>query len=455
MWPVSSAYEQVMVDGNRQDRFEASLFDKDFRPLGTPLTLAGEGGVTSEIRGEPQSRASFALLDRNRSLPPHDDGRWFSWNIGITVKTYVLGSWVEVPLFFGPVQDVAKKGIKYEIDCDSKDVQHLAPHTFKQATIFRKHTKLHQAIKLGLAERGDTKVDLDHVRQRLHSTVVGYRRNEPMKVFRQMARDANKQFYLRGDGTWKLREWPNHLAWKFTSGPDGTLTELPEERSSLGPVRDTFIVKGRRTERRPIPKKAEMDQKSLAGATSIHVENKADFLDVLEPGLKISIGGQGNNDPEVRKIAGSYTPGSRTIPLANALANAHGEGAPVSVTVKIDKEVAVIGKATLTQGHKFSAQSLTGGYRPRQEIFDRPSVHKVSRATDLAEALRDRAGGVSEQSIAVSSVPIWFLELGDLFGVDFFDTDHRSRIQRLFLPFRKGERMEINWLGERPPKGKK
>lgn len=170
--------------------------------------------------------------------------------------------------------------------------------------------------------------------------------------------------------------------------------------------------------------------------------------------MKVKIGGQGSNEPETRKIAGSYTPGSRTIPLSDDLDNAHGVGAPVVITVKKDIERAVIGRASLGQNHRFSAENMTDGKRPRIEVFERPSIHKVQRATEVAEDTRDRIAGHSEQSIAISSLGIWPLEVGDIFIVEQRGTDHRSRIQRLSFQLSLGGTMEINWLGERRPRGR-
>lgn len=455
MWPVSSDYAEALTAGNRTVVFRAELFDKNFSPVGTSLQLEEGGTVDLELRGEPQGRASFALLDERRVLPPQDDARWFSRFIKITVDTKVGGTWESVPLIFGSVQDIAQSDIRYEIDIDTKDVQHLAPHVFARGTQVRKHTKIHRAIREVMETRGETRFDLANVPFRLPENRGGKIGVEPWKFVKSLARDADKHLFYRGDGTLKLQKWQDHVVWKFKAGADGTLTAYPQERSSVGPVRDTIVVQGRRVERVEVTRKSEMDEKAAIGATSIHIINDQKFIDLLDAGVKIKIGGQGENPPETRTIGGAYTPGSRNIPFANGLDHKHPDGAPVSVTVKRDQERAVIGKATLTQNHKFSAENITGGKRPRIEVFERPSIHKVKRATEVAESIRDRVAGQSEQSIAIRSVPIWHLEIGDIFVVDFRQVEHRSRIQRLSFPLSLDGTMEINWLGERRPRGRK
>lgn len=452
MWPVSAAYKDALIDGSRTVRFRAELFNKTFQPVGTPLVLDSSGSIDMELRGEPQGRASFALLDQNRVLPPQDDPRWFSYNIGISVDMKVDGEWDTVPLSYGPVQDISQSGIRFEIDCDTKDVQHLSPHTFARATQVTKHTKLHRAVREIMEPRGETKFDLGQVPNRLAEARSGGLGVEPWKFVKSLARDADRHLLYRGDGTLRLQKWQDHVVWKFKASRDGTLTAYPQERSSVGPVRDTIIVKGRRTEKKEVTKSAELDEKAEIDDNSIHVTNTQAFIDLLDEGLKIKIGGKGANPPETRTISGSYTPGSRTIPITNPLNHNHGDGAPVSITVKKDVERAVIGKATLNQNHRFSAENMTGGKRPRIELFDRPSIHKVSRATEVAESIRHRIAGQSEQSIAISTVPIWPLEIGDVYVVEFLGVEHRSRVQRISYPLSLGGMMEINWLGEKKPR---
>lgn len=455
MWPILGlkAYEDALVDGNRTVRFSASLYDKNFAPLGKPLILQG-GTVEMDLQSEPMGRASVELIDNANVLPDADNTVWFSWNLKLTVELKVSGNWVERPLFFGPIQDVSRSAKTYSIDADSKEVQHLAPHHFPKPFTVKKHTKLHAAIRDVMSARGETKFDLEHVRRRLHSNRHGWLGIEPWKLAKSFARDADMHLFYRGDGTLKLCSWSTAAAWRFTAGPDGTLVSYPEERASVGAVRDTVVVKGRKTEKVEVTKDSEMDEKSVIGATSIHVKVSPNFVSILEEGMKIKIGG--GDQPETRTIAGSYTPGSRTIPLSNALDRNHNVGAPVSVTVKKDKEFSILGRAELGAGHRLSSESLTGGKRPRIEVFERPSIHKKKTAESLADDLLDRISARFEQSIAVSSVPIWHLEVGDIFIVDFRDVEHRSRIQRISYPLTLDGTMEMNWIGERPaPKGKR
>jgi hypothetical protein len=394
---------------------------------------------------EIEPRLTSGLHDRA------EDPVWFARNIGLSVDLKVSGEWETVPLFLGPVQDVARSGIRVMVDCDSKEVQHLDPHTAAKPLSVRKHTKIHRAIRTIMEARGETRFNLDPVRQRLPRNRVLNVGVEPWKVARSLARTADMQLFYRGNGTLHLRQWPSVAAWRFRDGEEGTLVEYPEERLSIGPVRDTFVVIGERTERVQVKRTSEMDTFTPIGATEIHLTNDPKFVRLLEAGKKIEIG---NRNPETRKVAGSYTPGSRTIPLSRPLDRRKGVGAKVVLTVKVDKEVPVVGSASLTQNHKLSSQSLTGGKRPRQEILERPAIHKKQRAQEIAEKRRARVTARYEQSFAISTVPIWHLELGDLYVVRFKGVEHRSRIQRINFPLSLRDTQNINWMGNRPPPGR-
>jgi hypothetical protein len=450
MWPVSGDYEAALTESTQTVRFRAQLHNATFEPLATPLVIAG-GSVNYEL-GNPAGHATVELADREGNLPSADNPVWFARNVEIQVDLKVNGQWESVPLFFGPVQDVSRQGLLVTLECDSKEVQHLEPHTAARPISIRKHTKLHRAIRDILEDRGETRFDLAHVRQRIpknRNLDVGV---EPWKVCRSLARDADMQLYYRGNGRLHLRDWPTTAAWRFRDGQNATLVAYPEERLSIGPIRDTVVVIGERTEKVIVSRSTELDQPSAAGSSSVHIKNDDAFIDLLEPGKKITMG---EANPETRKVAGSYTPGSRTIPLSAPLDRVKRKGAPITVSGKEDRERPVVGRASLTQNHRLSAQSLTDGKRPRVEIDERPSIHKKKRAEEIAAQRRDRISGHYEQAITVSSVPIWHLELGDIFVVNFRGVEHRSRIQRLSFPLTLGESMEINWAGNRPPPRRK
>lgn len=449
MWPVSSAFRDQMAASERNYRFKAQLFDKNFDPVAISVTLNenDSSGVTIDLQGEPMGEAVFALLDPNHKLPSHRDPIWLSRNVKLTVEELVDGEWIEVPLFFGPVQTVERDGHNLYLVCNTKEVQHLDPHVFERSAYARKHTKIHVAIRHFMSQRGETRMQLDGVGQRLPETVAGLLGVEPWKIVRKLARAADRFLYYRGDGTLRLKPWPDSVAFRLAIGE--TLLEEPRKRTSVGPVRDTFVVIGQKTVKEEVAKKGELDQVAAAGATSIHLAANPELVDALADGMKIRIGGRGSNDPEVRTIAGSYTSGSRTVPLTRALSIKHGIGAPAAVTVKEHVEKPVVARASLTQNHPLSKEAQTGGLRPRVAVVERPSIHKWERAKDAAESLRDRQAGRSERSIHVSTVPIWFAEIADLYEVG----EDRARIQRIFYPLNRGP-MEIDWSGQRRPRRK-
>jgi hypothetical protein len=435
-----------MLASERVFEFKAFLYNKRFQPVSKSLELNENksSGVTYDLKAEPMGHASFALLDPNRILPSHRDAIWLSRNVKLVVRELVAGQWIEVPLFFGPVQDVERDGDNLLFDCSTKDAQHLAPHRFVDSLYARKHTKYHLAIRHFMSKRGETMFQLDHVRARLEETTPGLLGVEPWKLVKKLSRHVDMFLFYRGDGRLRLKPWPSIPAFRFALGE--TLTEHPKQKTSVGPVRDTFVVVGQKTAKEEVKKESEMDQASAIGATSVHVKANSSFTKVLRDGMKIAIGGR-KGKPETRTISGSYTSGSRTIPLVSSLNAKHGVGAPVSVTVKENVEKPVIGKATLTQNHPLSKEAQTSGDRPRVEVIERPKIHKVSKAKSVAESFRDRQAGRYERSISISTVPIWHLEVGDIYAVG----GDKARIQRIFYPLNRSS-MEIDWAGRRRPR---
>lgn len=453
-WDITDAYADALVAGVRTVRFRARLYDRSFQPVGASEFAIADGDVSVDIHAEPMARASFTLLDEDRVLPDSSDPIWLARNFEIYVEMQVAGTWERKYLFFGPVQDVSGEGVQYHFDCDSKDVQHLEPHVITEPIGLRKNTKLHVALRQLFEARGETRFALHRVARRLDRSKplpVGV---EPWRSAKSLASDADLQLYYRGDGTLKTRPWPKGAEWVFSDGPKSTLVSDPVERTSVGPVRDTVIVVGERTEKANVTKTAEMESASVVGATSVTVAPNPAFVALLEPGLTVEIGGKGGT-PETKRIAGSYTPGSRTIPLSAALNNKHSKGAPVKVSARVDKQVPIYASASLPDWHRLSAKSLTGGSRPRAEIVERPGVNRKSRAKELANSIRDRIAGLFEQAVEIATVPIWHLEIGDIIAARTKGIQRMTRIQRINYPLSLSGVMDINWSGSRRPNSKR
>lgn len=77
------------------------------------------------------------------------------------------------------------------------------------------------------------------------------------------------------------------------------------------------------------------------------------------------------------------------------------------------KNKRVIGKRELRDQHPLSKETLTGGKRPRVLVVERDKLNQPDRLKQKAKELSKRRGGHLEQEVAIRTLPIPHLELGD------------------------------------------
>lgn len=463
-----ASFDAALVDSRRRLRFTAQLYSKTGNPLAKSLTiLDGEVVIDATARkSEPTRTAFVTLADPDKQLQlnvtqPDDGDLWFAKSLQLHYGVYVrdLNRWVDVPVFHGYVFEVSRHGIEVDIDLIGKDAQHLPPHVFPKSFEVKRGTRINRAIRDLFETRGESKFQLDRVTTRLARTktwiaedTLGRRRTtkgtgaSPWKAAQNLADAADMQLFYRPNGFLRLREWPESPSWRFNEGRDCVVVDDADERYSIADIYNMVIVRGERTVKIEVKSETKLTEGTAAGATSIKVASSKN----LQAGRKISIG-SGNN-PETRKVAGSYTPGSKTVPLSRALNNGHKNGAQVMVRHREDRARPIIGRASLTQNHPLSAPALTNNKRPRIRIEDRPGIHKKSKAQDKAEAIMRRMKVGVEQDVGLAIVPIPHLEEGDLVRADVSGVEKRFRIKRMTIPLNTDDFSELGWTGRRVPK---
>ncbi|MPZ13748.1 MAG: hypothetical protein GEU73_04890 [Chloroflexi bacterium] len=443
-----------MVNPYRRVNFRAQLLDKDGDSLSTKLRLMG-GGVTIDAtrpKSEPTRTAEFHLLDPDRQLKVDWKGTksndiWFSKQLRAIVDLWVpdFDDWFSIPLFTGPVYRPSSKGEEVTVSCYGRDAQHLGPeYLYAESWSRRKHTRVANVIRQGLQDRGERFFRFTGAPDRLRSDFSRYPDQVPWRGWQNLARSIDRQLYVDGEGTFVLREIPSAPVFTFTEGRDSLLTRLPSEDMSIDEARDTVLVRGERHEK--VKKwigKLEMDQREIVGATSIHLKAGAN-VEYLDAGKQVRIGGRGPAPAEERRIAGSYTPGSRTVPLTKALNKNHPIGAPVKVYNEKDVTIRVYGKASLPNSDALSAKSLTGGKRKRVTVIDRPSIHKRARAREVAENQLERIRGGVEIEANIECIPYYLLEELDVVLIEFRGRLIRTRVETAFVPFDPHGTMIVN-----------
>lgn len=443
----------ALRDARRQLRFIARLFNKNGNPLpGELLLIDGQVVVdNTSPRRTPSRSAHITIVDPDRHFPvdatdSSSGASWFSRELGLWWSIWVRGldAWVDVPVFRGPIFEVARRGIQVDIDAQGGEAGHLPPAVFPHAFSVRKATKISDAIREIMRKRGEKRFALEHTYRGLSKDKTWGVGQSPWRAVQNLADAVDKQLYKRGDGTLRLRELPTQPAWVFTEGTDALMVDDAEERVSRANVYNLVIVRGEKTIKDDIKKRTTLSARSLAGATSIAVVSAADF----QAGRRIEIGGT-TADPEVRTIGSGYVSGT-TVPLSSALDRGHPQGAPVLVRYRTEKVKRILGRARLTQ-HPLSAENLSDGKRPLVWIEDRPRIHKKKNAEDKAEKIMERKKRGLDDELSADVVPVPHLEEGDRIAIDVNGRRRTFRIRSMTIPMNIRDAMQINWFGDLDP----
>lgn len=448
------AYERALAADTATVRYRAQLYNRSGNPLPIPLdVLDGEVVVdATNTRDHPTRTAGVTLHDPNQllaldSTAPFSGGVWFSHSLRLTDGIWVdaLSRWVDVPVFHGPISDFSRHGDEVEIDAQGKEAQHLAPHYFFMSFAARRHWRIHHAIQELLEARGEKDFNLDHTHRRLARDRTWPAGAIPWRAAQNLASAVDRQLFVRGDGTFRLRSVPENPVWVFGEGPDSILVDYVEDRHSISRVRDSVLVIGERTVKVPVKKHTELNAKVAAGATSIFVKDKETFFSA---GDRIEIG-QGSKR-ETRKVTSRS--GNQIFFTGRALSFGHPKGAPVTVNTTKKETRPVIGRAELGQNHHLSSQALTGGKRPRIKVDHRPGIHKVDKARRRAKKQLHRMKLGLEREISFSCVPVFHLEELDQVGVEIDGRMATVRLERFTIPQHPEGVMDVNWVGRRVPR---
>lgn len=453
-WAEENAFAEALTEGRRRLRFRAQLFTHYGRGLSTPLDLLdGEVQVDcTRPKEQPSRTAHVTFADPKRTLAINlrhtGSGEvWFSNMIGLTWGIWVraISQWVDVPVFLGPIFEVARRGAVVDVDLQGKEAGHLDPALFFRSYLARRHSRVHAAIRDLFERRGETEFALDETHRRLARDKAWGPEGVPWRAGQVLADVVDKQLFYRGNGDLRLRDVPDNPVWRFVEGRSSTVIDYPEERFSINEVENAVLIRGERTVKVQIHSETRLREKAAVGATSIKVESAKNF----QAGRRIEIG-RGDN-VETRKIDSGYSSGT-TIPLAKALDAKHPEGAPVTVSGTEERARPVIGRAELTQNHPLSAAALSGGKRPRVHVEDRPGIHRRETAQARAEKRIGQMKVGVEQQVSASTATIPNLEELDPVAFLVGDVELRSRLKRFTIPLNDRDLQELNWVRERSPR---
>lgn len=156
-----------------------------------------------------------------------------------------LDRWVHVPVFTGPITNVAHDQSAVQVTAVGKESLALAPAVAWQPQTEPKGKKVTEAIHDVMAAQGERKFDLPELALRLRHPVTLGRSSEPWKVARKLANSVDRQLFYDGRGKLRLRAHPGpHHSFTFSTGDDGTVLTAPSIKFDSTAMRNTVEALG-------------------------------------------------------------------------------------------------------------------------------------------------------------------------------------------------------------------
>lgn len=222
------------LDGEHLDHLDAKLVD---------------GQVNVDADAEVIRSASLTLFDPDHALhldsdSPSDGALFLDRMLRVTYGVWVAdlgdGSWVDVPVFTGPIVKLDRDVDVINVECHDKSV--LAQGQCWRPLTIRRGTRKVAAIRTILAERaGETRFDLPDLPGRLDAPLSLGRLSTPWSRARRIARGLDRQLFYTAAGICRLRRWPGNVTWTF--GARAVLTP-PQLGYSTEDVRNVVWVRG-------------------------------------------------------------------------------------------------------------------------------------------------------------------------------------------------------------------
>lgn len=270
------AYHRALRASTRTTQVKARLLAKDGKGRATPLHISdGEIIVDASDPQAPLETCHLTLYDPehrfrlSRALRSSGDS-WLAHEVQVKVGIWVFdlngdsGDWVWTPEFTGPIVNISiSDGSVVEIDCASRDIEHLPPAYFGRSFHVRRHTKIHKAVRAVASHRGVTKFKLTTTHKRLRKTKTWGRQGIPWKAMRGLANMLDYQLFFDGSGRLVVRDKKRHPVWVFQ---DEELLAYPEKSLSRSDLINQVVAigGGERTrkddQKRPVVARAKLQK---------------------------------------------------------------------------------------------------------------------------------------------------------------------------------------------------
>jgi hypothetical protein len=440
-------FTNALRQPGRSIRFSVQAFSKTNKGLPWDLLLVdGEVIMDSTSHDQPSRTAHLDILDVSGKLRG-ERKMFFDKRMLVRWEIFVpeMLAWVRVPIFFGPVVNITRSGKVWSIDCAGKEREHLPPYDLAWPFTAPKHMRRWNIIHTLLAGRGENQFELEHPPSRNGRTKTYGIGSSPWKVAKGIAAAMGRQLFYRGNGRLRLRTPPRKPAWKFLPG-EAVLIDPVSDTRTIDDLTQLVVVRGEKTVKANVTKTTKLTQKAVPADNSIHVDSsdgfKADGMVLIGPPSRTV----------TKKITSGYA-GGTTVTLTSTVGANYAVGAEVRVKTRDKVQQPVFGRARLAARNHLSAESLTGGKRPRVTIVERNNIHKATKAKESAEDILQRTGGHLQQDFSFAALTVPHLEEEDIVRVPVAGTPRNIRVSRMTIPLNK-ELSQFNWSGSLPHRRK-
>jgi hypothetical protein len=168
-------FEAALVSSGKR-RITITIRDHDEKKI-ADLTAPAviEGAVQVDATASVTRSLSLTCLDPNHKLQfdynspasgALDADNFVSVEYGVYITS--TDSWVDVPVFWGPLTDFQREGAEVTIEAQGKETLGLDPHLVRNGYTIHRGTTVANAIKNVMNRLGETRYNLETVSGRLH-----------------------------------------------------------------------------------------------------------------------------------------------------------------------------------------------------------------------------------------------------------------------------------------------
>lgn len=224
---------RTLRDTHRR-KIEVRILNLEGDVLETPTRAASvlDGQVTVDGEGEVTRSLSLTLLDPTYSLnldtASADDGAlYLDRMVQVIYSVFVEGeSWIDVPVFTGPITGLSRDGATVAIEAQGKEA--LARQPIHRPLTIPRGTRRTDAIRTLMRERaGEDLFSIPKLAARLPQPLSFDRERVAWIEALRLARSLSRQLFYDGRGRLVLRKVPRRAVWTFRAGNGGDVLSRP------------------------------------------------------------------------------------------------------------------------------------------------------------------------------------------------------------------------------------